>query len=147
MQVKDIMTSGDIACCTPNATLKEAAELMNAHDCGAIPVLAGKRDRHLEGVITDRDITTRAVAKGFDPSEHTVSECMSRSVYTVRPEDSLEDCGRVMSEHQVRRVPVVDRDGVCCGMVAQADIARAADAEATAGVVSEVSRPSGGSRA
>ena len=138
VQVKEIMTPNP-ACCSTGTPLPEVARLMVAHDCGEIPVLDG--GRKVVGVITDRDITCRTVAKGRNPLDIEAGDVMSSPAVTVTSDADLEDCCRVMEEHQIRRVPVVDASGACCGMVAQADIARHASATDTAEVVREVSQP------
>ena len=141
MQVKDIMTQTP-ACCTSDTNLQEVAKLMVEHDCGESPVVESKQSMKLVGVITDRDITCRTVAEGKNPLEMTAGDCMSSPCIIVTPEMSLEDCCKVMEENQVRRVPVVDESGNCCGIVAQADIAQHASKQETAGVVKRVSMPS-----
>ena len=140
MNVKDIMTQ-DPACCTPDTSLREVAQLMVEHDCGQSPVVESKNTMKLVGVITDRDITCRSVAVGKNPLEMTASDCMSSPCITVTPEMSVEECCRVMENKQVRRVPVVDERGACCGIVAQADIAQHASNRETASVVKGVSLP------
>jgi len=92
------------------------------------------------GVITDRDITCRAVAKGRNPLEMTVQQCMTTPCITVNTGDNIVDCCRVLEENRIRRVPVVDDQGRCCGIVSQADIARRMD-ELAAEVVRQVSEP------
>ncbi|HEY8459479.1 MAG TPA: CBS domain-containing protein [Blastocatellia bacterium] len=144
MQVKDIMTR-EPACCTPDANLQDVARLMVECDCGEIPVVESKQNRKPIGVVTDRDICVRAVAQGKNPLEMTAGDCMSTPCVTVTPEMSVEDCCRVMEENQIRRVPVVDENGVCCGIVSQADIAQHASKQETAEVVREVSRATGAS--
>lgn len=141
MQVKDIMTPGP-ACCTPDTTLRRVAEMMVEHDCGEIPVVENAASMKPVGVITDRDITCRTVAKGLNPLTLTVAECMTTPCVTVTPDTPLDECCRVMEEKQIRRVPVVDAGGACCGIVALADIARNAAKRETAEVVKEVSEPS-----
>jgi len=140
MQVEDLMTR-EPACCSPETPLPEVARKMVTHDCGEIPVVDAQRKP--VGVVTDRDIATRTVAQDRNPLELTARDCMSSPVVTVTPETSVEDCCRTMEEHQVRRVPVVDEDGGCCGMVAQADVADHAPSKQTAEVVREISRPTG----
>ena len=140
MEVKDIMTKNP-ACCTTDANLQEVAQLMVEHDCGETPVVESKQNMKLVGVITDRDITCRSVAVGKNPLKMTAGDCMSSPCITVTPEMSLEDCCKVMEENQVRRVPVVDKLGACCGIVAQADIAQHASKQETARVVKKVSQP------
>ncbi|HEX4950128.1 MAG TPA: CBS domain-containing protein [Blastocatellia bacterium] len=141
MQVKDIMTPNP-ACCTADTKLQEVARLMVEHDCGETPVVESKQSMKLVGVITDRDITCRTVAEGKNPLELTAGDCMSSPCVTVTPETSLDDCCKVMEENQVRRVPVVDESGNCCGIVAQADIAQHGSKEETAKVVKRVSQSS-----
>ena len=137
MQVQEIMTSNP-ARCTPGASLKEAAQLMADYDCGEIPVVddSGRP----VGVVTDRDIACRGIAQG-KAADAPVSEVMSSPAVTVSPETSLDDCCKTLEDNQIRRVPVVDESGSCCGMVSQADIARNASEHDTAQVVRDISRP------
>jgi CBS domain-containing protein len=120
MKVRDIMTKSP-ATCAPSTTAQEAAQLMERHDCGALPVVEGMAKR-LVGMITDRDLAIRGLAHGKDGST-AVSELMSPNPKTVRENDDLDTLERLMSREQVRRVPVVDDDGCPVGLVAQADLA------------------------
>jgi CBS domain-containing protein len=140
LQVKDVMTQ-DPVCCTPTTSLKEAAQLMVEHDCGEIPVVDSTDAMKPIGVITDRDITCRTVARGKNPLEMTVGECMSSPCVIVTPETTLEECCKAMEASLVRRIPVVDEAGRCCGIVSQADIAKNAAQEDTAEVVKQLSQP------
>ena len=137
MQVREIMTENP-ACCSPEASLRDAARLMATNDCGQIPVI--DEQRRPIGVVTDRDIACRAVAEGHGP-ETSVSAVMSSPPVTVTPETSLEECCGMLEEERIRRAPVVDRNGECCGMVSQADIARHAPEHETAQFVRDVSQP------
>jgi CBS domain-containing protein len=139
MQIREIMTKNP-ACCTPDTSLEAVAKMMLDYDCGEIPVVHGSDQRPI-GVITDRDITCRTVALGKDPMQLKARDCMSTPVLTVTPEMSLEECCRIMEEKQLRRVPVVDQRGYCCGIVAQADIALKAPDGQTVEVLKDVSRP------
>src|SRR5207249_7364728 len=130
------------ACCTPQNSVEEAAEMMVKDDCGEIPVVESKDNPKPIGVITDRDITCRVVATGKNPKQTRVGEAMSSPPVTVKPETSIEDCCQILEKFQIRRVPVVDESGRCCGMVSQADIAKAAPMKHTAEVVKQVSEPS-----
>src|SRR5437868_414495 len=141
MKVKDVMTP-DPAVCTPDTTLQRVAEMMVEHDCGEIPVVENMASMKPIGVITDRDITCRTVAKGLNPLTLTVSECMTTPCVTVTPDTPLDECCRVLEENQIRRVPVVEASGACCGIVALADIAKHAAKRDAAEVVKEVSEPS-----
>ena len=140
MQVRDIMTI-DPACCTTDTGLQEVAMLMVDYDCGAIPVVEEMAGRNPVGMVTDRDIAVRAVARGINPLTLAAGDIMSVGLVTVRPDDTMEECLAVMEEHQVRRVPVVDEDGACVGIVAQADVALQGSDDATGEVVEEISRP------
>lgn len=100
------------------------------HDCGEMPVVDPEQSRRPIGVITDRDIVCRAVAQGKNTLSMTAGDCMTKPCVTVSPDTSLEECVMVLEETQLRRVPVVDASGVCCGIVAQADIARTAKRQA-----------------
>lgn len=107
-------------------------------DCGEIPVIDASN--RLIGVITDRDIVCRVVAKGKNPSAVNASECMSEPVVCVNEDTSLEDVMAVMEENQIRRVPVVDATGCCCGIISQADIALTARDNKVGEMVREVSK-------
>jgi len=137
--VQDVM-SPDLATCFPDARLVDVARLMVAHDCGEIPVLDPDTSRPV-GVVTDRDIVCRLVAKGENPLELHARDCMSAPAVTVTPGMSLEECCQLFEEHKIRRAPVVDDGGRCCGMVAQADLARKAPKPLTAEMVRQVSQP------
>ena len=146
MQVKEVMTANP-ACCTPETGLQEVAQMMIDHDCGEVPVIVNTQNRIPVGVITDRDIVCRAIAKGLNPLELKVADCMSTPCVTVTPDTSLEECCTILEVNQIRRVPVVDAGGSCCGIVALADIALHAKKSAVAEVVKEVSEPSAGASA
>lgn len=136
---KDVMTP-DPQCCSPETPLNEVANLMVECDCGEIPVAdAAKR---LVGVVTDRDIVCRVVAKGKNPSAVTAGETMSQPVVAVTPDTTLDEVVAVMEENQIRRVPVVDQQGCCCGIIAQADVAMVARDSEVGELVREVSRDS-----
>jgi CBS domain-containing protein len=115
--------------------------MMAQSDCGAIPVVENTSNKKLAGIVTDRDIVCRTVAENKNPLELTVESCMSQTVVTTTPETSLEECCNLMEEHQIRRIPVVDQKGVCCGIVAQADVAIQGSEEDAAEMVREVSQP------
>jgi CBS domain-containing protein len=140
---RDIMTS-DPVYCTPDTGLHEVAKLMVEYDCGEIPVVE-RIDPEIEdilrpvGVITDRDITCRAVAQGKNALEMTVGECMTTPCVTLPENSGVEHCCAVLEQYQIRRAPVVDRDGRLCGIVSQADIARSAPNEQLGDVLRAVS--------
>jgi CBS domain-containing protein len=146
MKVKEAMTV-DPTCCIPQTGLQEVAQMMIDHDCGEIPVVDDHETRLPIGVVTDRDITCRTVARGLNPLDLTVADCMSKPCVTVTPDMSLEECSRIMAENQIRRVPVVDAGGACCGIVALADIALHATNSVAGEVVKEVSESTAASSA
>lgn len=141
MQVKDVMTANP-ACCSAETSLREVAQLMVENDCGEIPVVDNTDANRPIGVITDRDIVCRAVAKGNNPLDLTAADCMTTPCVTVTPEMSIDQCGNVLENNKIRRVPVVDESGSCCGIVALADIALRARENVATEVVKEVSEPS-----
>ena len=134
---RDLMTPKP-ACCTPDTTLDEVAKLMVQKDCGEIPVV--DRSDRIVGVVTDRDIVCRIVAKGMNPAAHIAAEAMSQPVVTVRGSEPLHRVVSTMEQHQIRRVPVVDERGCCAGIIAQADVARVGPENEVAELVREVSR-------
>ena len=129
-------------CCTGETTLNEVANRMVEADCGEIPVTDASN--RLVGVITDRDIVCRAVAKGKNPSAVTAAEIMTEPVVCVNEDSTLDDVMAVMEENQIRRVPVVDASGCCCGIISQADIALNAREGEVGELVREVSKDASG---
>ena len=137
MKAREIMTASPVFC-SAETPVTEVARLMCSNDCGAIPVVdqAGMP----LGVVTDRDIVCRIVAQNKNALDSTARDCMSEEPVTVKPETGVEECCDILERRQIRRLLVVDEAGRCCGIIAQADIARHAPAGQTAEVVREVSR-------
>jgi len=133
-----VLMTADPQCCTAETPLNEVAKLMVENDCGEIPIV--DHDKQLIGVVTDRDIVCRVVAKGQNPSAMTAQDAMTQPVISVTEGSSLEDVLSLMEEHQIRRVPVVDATGACCGIIAQADVAMVAQESEVGEMVREVSR-------
>jgi CBS domain-containing protein len=140
MLVTEIMTP-DPACCTPESMLPQVARLMVNMDCGEIPVVDDLESRQLLGVITDRDIVCRAIAADRNPAQVMTSEVMTTPVVSVGEDADLQECYEKMVQNQIRRIPVVDFQGRITGIVAQADIAREAELQETAGILKYISRP------
>jgi CBS domain-containing protein len=141
MHVRDVMTR-DPACCTPGTPIAELARMMVDRDCGAIPVVADLVGREPLGIVTDRDIVTRALAVGLDPTDLAARDCMTSPAITIAEDSGLHDCVRLLELSRIRRAIVVDASGACTGIVAQADIAWHASKRETGDLVREVSRPS-----
>lgn len=140
MKVNEIMTS-EIGCCTVDSSLQEVSQMMVDCDCGAIPVVQDKESMRLMGIITDRDIAVRAVAKGADCSTMKAAECMTTNPQTVGPDASVDEVEQIMSQSQVRRVPIVDEGGRVRGIVSQADLALSIPNTEVGRVVKNVSEP------
>jgi len=143
MKVREIMTTNP-ACCTRDTPLSEVARTMVDRDCGQIPVVDNMSSRRLIGVVTDRDIVCRAVAQGQNPVEMSAGDVMSSPGVAVTPDANVEELCRTLEDKQVRRVPVQDDKGCCCGIVSLADIAQSGSDRITAELVKTISQPSTG---
>lgn len=143
MTCAEVMTPAP-TCCLPQHTVVEAAELMKRENVGLIPVIT-EDGRTLLGVLTDRDIAINVVAAGRDPAGTAVTEAMTSNPVTCLGQESIETALQLMAKRQVRRIPIVERDGSIIGIVAQADVAtRLANAADTGHVVQAISEPSVG---
>ena len=138
MKISGVMTR-DVETIRPDQSAQEAARFMLKSDAGSIPVTDGDR---LIGMITDRDIAVRGVAKGYGP-DTPVRELMTDDVICARSDDSIEDVASRMSEAQVRRLPVIDQDERLCGIVSLGDLSRESDNETAAQALEGVSQPGG----
>ncbi|GAA3494866.1 CBS domain-containing protein [Streptomyces prasinosporus] len=133
--VRDIMTGAPVSV-GPHTSVAEVARIMRDRDLGAVLVTDGDA---LRGLVTDRDLVVRAVSTGGDPEETTVAGACSEDLVTVGPDDDLDLAVRLMREHAVRRVPVVD-GGRPVGIVSLGDMAMERDPESALGDIS-VARP------
>jgi len=138
LKVRDIMTK-NVAYINPKATVIEAAQLMQKHNVGSIPVCD---QSGVIGIVTDRDIVVRNVAHGTNPQSTSVQDVMTSKITTVNPEMDLNDLSNLMSREQVRRLPVVENNKLI-GIVAIGDMAAdfRSDTEA-ANALTDISRPS-----
>ena len=132
---RDIMTGG-VECAQTTDTLVEAARKMRDLGVGALPI-CGEDDR-LHGMVTDRDIVVHCVAEGSDPSATQVESVAEGKPVTIGADDSIEETLRTMSQHQVRRLPVIDGDRLV-GIVSQADVARNVPDELVGDLVAAIS--------
>ncbi|MEU6916636.1 CBS domain-containing protein [Streptomyces olindensis] len=130
--VKDVMTPGVVAV-RPDASLVEAAQLMRTQNIGDVVVADGQ---DVIGVLTDRDITVRAVADGADPMSVSVRAVCTPDPVTVTPDDPVAAAVTLMREHAVRRLPVVE-NGLPVGIVSLGDVAEAED---PASALADISR-------
>jgi CBS domain-containing protein len=140
------MTCGELmtpspTCCQPAHTVVEVAEIMQREDVGLVPVVE-EPSHKLIGVLTDRDIVLNVVAVGRDPRGTAVSEVMTSDPASCQEQDSIETVMQQMASRQVRRIPIVDKDGAIIGIVSQADIAtRLSNPRETGEVVQAISEP------
>lgn len=131
-KVRDIMTV-DVKAAEPDTSLEELSCMMRDEDVGSIPVL---EDGELRGIITDRDIVVRCIAEGSDPCKIMAEDIISEDLETIDPDADVQEAARLMSEHQIRRLPVVE-DGRLLGMVSLGDIAVKHENERVSGQVLE----------
>lgn len=138
MKLASIMTGG-IETIAPHATLAEAAKKMASQDIGSLPVCAERR--RVVGIITDRDITVRAVARGMDPNATRVEEVMTRDVLSCSAEAEVEHACALMESRQVRRLLVTGQDDAPVGIVSLGDIALCLRESQSGEVLKKVSEP------
>lgn len=138
MKIKDFMTS-NVATCSPEASLADCAQLMKENDCGMIPIIETNGSRNAVGVLTDRDITLRTLGEGINPMDCKVSDIMTNDPVTIAANASHEEAEELMESHQIRRLLVIDEDGNCCGILAQADLARNVSSKEVGEVVQNIS--------
>lgn len=135
----EVMTKNPV-CCLPNDMVAKVAKSMKRKNVGSIPVIENEKTRKLVGIVTDRDLALKIVAKELDPKSTKVEAVMTRKVVTCSPEDDLQKALDAMSEHQLRRIPIVDTDNKILGIIAQADVATRVDKpKKTAEMVKEIS--------
>jgi CBS domain-containing protein len=136
----EVMTKNPV-CCLPNDMVAKVAQLMKSKDIGPVPIIENEQTKKLVGIVTDRDLALKIVAEGRDAKSTKAEEVMTRKVVTCRGEDDVQKALDAMSEHQLRRIPVVDNDNKIVGIIAQADVATRVDQPAkTAEVVKDISQ-------
>ena len=139
MKVHEVMTQHPV-CCHAGDTAQAVAKLLRDADVGSMPVI-GKSGR-LEGIITDRDLCCSIVAEGLDPTATSIRDFIKKDPIGCRGEQSLDSCERLMQTHQIRRIPVIDGDGYCIGIVSQADLVRSEPSDKVHQTIAEISKPS-----
>jgi CBS domain-containing protein len=143
MKIQDIMTK-DPSCVTPDATVREAAQVMKREDVGVVPVVDTDSDKRLVGIVTDRDIAIRCVAEGKDGSCRVREVMSSDDLATCSFSDDVERVMDAMRTEKVRRIPIVDERGSLVGIVSQADVLRkSGDTNRAGETVEEISEPGG----
>ena len=136
----EVMTKNPV-CCLPDDMVAKAAQLMQSENIGSIPVIENEQTQKLVGIVTDRDLALKIIAKGQDAKSTKVEAVMTRQVVTCQAEDDIAKALDAMAEHQLRRIPIVDNDNRIVGIIAQADVAtRMNQPEKTAEMVKEISQ-------
>jgi CBS domain-containing protein len=134
--VREAMTAS-VSSVSPSQSLADAAQVMKGEDVGSVPVVEEGR---LAGIVTDRDIVTRAVAEQRNPQDVRVEEIASHDLVTVEPEQDLDEALALMARHKIRRLPVLE-EGRLVGMLAQADVALEAKEKQVGEMVEQISKP------
>lgn len=138
MKVREVMTR-DVQTIRPDQPVQEAASFMLNADAGSIPVTEGDR---LIGMITDRDIAVRGIARGYGP-DTPVRDLMTADLVIIRDDDDVQDAATKMGESQVRRLPVIDESERLCGIVSLGDLSRETDDDCASDALQGVSQPGG----
>ena len=123
MRVSEVMTH-DPVCCTRTTSVRNAVRMMRAHDIGFLPVIDELWTQKLMGVVTDRDLCVAALAEEHNPTLTTVEDCMATDPVTCTPDMDIREILETMARHQIRRLPVVDRDIHVQGIVGISDLIR-----------------------
>jgi CBS domain-containing protein len=139
MKIREVMSLNPV-CCLPTDSAQRVAGMMCDHNAGSIPVVTDQNARQLAGVITDRDLCCSVVADGLDSKTITIDKFMTLNPVTCREGENVEDCERLMQEHQIRRIPIVDENDHVIGIVAQADLALKDKPERVSKTVAEISK-------
>lgn len=136
----DVMTKTPVVC-APTDMVAKVAGLMKSENVGSIPVVENENSKVLIGIVTDRDLALKIVAKGLDAKATKVEAVMTHQVVTCQAEDDLQKALDSMFENQVRRIPIVDKENRILGIIAQADVAtRAKHPKRTAKMVKGISQ-------
>lgn len=143
MKIREIMTPEPV-CCTPDDTAQKVAKILRDQNIGSVPVVLDQQSRTLLGMITDRDLCCSIVADGLASKTTKIEKLISLNPVSCRDGENIDACERLMQEHQIRRIPVVDGEGRCIGIVAQADLALREKPEKVSKTVTEISKPAQG---
>jgi CBS domain-containing protein len=144
MKTKHVMTK-DPKYCVSSDTAQRAARIMRDEKAGVVPVIENEQSRKIVGIVTDRDLCMNVVAEGRDPRTTQVHECMTTTVVSCSPQDSVDKATELMRDNQIRRVPIVDEQHRLVGIVSMADIVGRANVKTseTHETLKQVSAPTG----
>ena|SRR5439155_26821832 len=141
MKIREIM-SREPACCVLSDTAQTVAKILCDRNIGSMPVVADQQSRKLVGMITDRDLCCTVIAQGMDPKTTQIAKLIALApLTTCRDGENIETCERLMQEHQVRRIPIVDAEDRVIGIVSQADLALRDKPERVSKTIAEISKP------
>jgi len=140
MKARDVMTPNPV-CCVPGDTAQSVARTMCERNVGSVPVVVDQQSRKLTGIVTDRDLCCSVVAQGLDPKSTSIRQYMRQNPVACRESENLDSCEQAMQKHQIRRMPVIDNEGRCIGIIAQADLALKDEPKKVSRTVAEISRP------
>ena len=143
MQVSQILTR-NVETIRPDLPVREAAQRMRSLDVGSLPVCDGRR---LLGMVTDRDITVRVVADGRDTANTRVEEAMTPDVAFCFEDDDVRKAADLMEQHQIRRLPVLDRNKQLVGIISLGDLATTGKDKLSGEALEKISQPSHSGRA
>ncbi len=139
MKIREVMTPNPV-CCVPSDSAQNVARIMRDRNIGAIPVVVNQQTRKLVGMITDRDLCCSVVVEGLDAETTEIEKFIALPPLACRDGQNVEACERLMQEHQVRRIPIVDAEDRVIGIVAQADVALKDKPERVSKTVAEISK-------
>ena len=139
MRINEVMSPNPV-CCLPGDSAQRVARIMCDQNVGSIPVVTDQESRKLVGIITDRDLCCSVIADALDPKITAIEKFMTLNPVTCRDAENIENCERLMQEHQIRRMPIVDADGRVIGIVAQADLALKEKPDRVSKTVAEISK-------
>jgi CBS domain-containing protein len=136
----DIMTK-ELVYSSPGDKVSDVAHLMKTEDIGPVLIVNDSNGKRLVGIVTDRDLALKVVGEGLDPTTTNVEAVMTSNVITCHADDIVENAMQAMAQYQLRRIPVVDDQGMLVGIISQADVAtRVNEPEKTGEVVKEISK-------
>jgi CBS domain-containing protein len=140
MKIREMMSKNP-TCCTADETVQNVAKMMCESNVGSIPVVADRQSRTLLGMVTDRDLCCSVLVQGLDAKATAIRDFVTYSPVSCREGENIDKCERLMQEHQIRRIPIVDGDNHVIGIVAQADLAlKEKGAEKVHKTVAEISK-------
>ncbi|HKI54850.1 MAG TPA: CBS domain-containing protein [Anaerolineales bacterium] len=139
-KASEVMTTPPV-CCLSNDMVLKTAKLMKSENVGSIPIVENEQTQELIGIVTDRDLVLKIVAEGLDATSTQTKVAMTHKVVTCLADDDLQKVMDTMSEHQLRRIPVIDKNRKILGMISQADVAiHYGHPKRTAAMVKEISK-------